>query len=251
MYKISLYDQNLGSACSGVYEMFVENLEDFEKYWKFVSEEQKQSYLKSKAGEIVTDYYTDDPELNIVQYDSNAKIVGIKEFEKENTFFELSNFFGCPSKYFAQKIKITLYHIRFDKHYYLLGGYQILGVCTKAFLFSGYEPVTVWGNPVLKQEVNPKITEFNKKVDKKRQQLDKEWDLMEEQGGEPDYDYKESLRYFNSENYMDFSGCNLETFCLILLKRYDKNEDFSLRNITEISDEMLEQLLFDIPGEGG
>lgn len=251
MYKILLYDQNCGGGNSGVYEMFVENLEDFERHWKFQGEEQEERYLKSKAGEFVTDYYCDHPDLNIVQCDTNAEILETKELEKENIFFELFNFFGCGSNYFAQKIKITLYHVRFGELYYLLGGYSLSGVCTEVFFSKGttYETVTVWGNPVLKQEISPEIVEYNKGVDKKRMQLEKEWDIIEEQGGEPDY--SKNPRYFQTENHMDFSGCNLETFCLITLNKYDNKDECSLESMSEITKELIEELLQDIPGEGG
>ena len=71
MYKITLYDKNCSPICDRTTFWFVEDLEQFEKNWlplqcKYnVSTIEK--YYRSKFGEVVTDYYSDNEELNIVQ----------------------------------------------------------------------------------------------------------------------------------------------------------------------------------------
>ncbi len=66
---------------------FTEDIDEFER--NYFSDEnvewgkleaQKQRYFRSKAGENVTDYYSDDPELNIFQYAEYGTI------EKRKTF---------------------------------------------------------------------------------------------------------------------------------------------------------------------
>lgn len=75
IYKITLFDANCPSCTSGTASFFTEDIDEFEH--NYFSDEnvesnqleaQKQRYFRSKAGEIVTDYYSDAPELNIFQY---------------------------------------------------------------------------------------------------------------------------------------------------------------------------------------
>lgn len=70
IYKITLFDANCPSCTSGTASFFTEDIDEFEH--NYFSDEnvesnqleaQKQRYFRSKAGEIVTDYYSDDPEL--------------------------------------------------------------------------------------------------------------------------------------------------------------------------------------------
>lgn len=72
IYKITLFDANCPSCTSGTASFFTEDIDEFEH--NFFSDEnvgsnqleaQKQRYFRSKAGKIVTDYYSDAPELNI------------------------------------------------------------------------------------------------------------------------------------------------------------------------------------------
>lgn len=251
MYKIMLWDRNNGGCCSGVYEMFANDIDDFEKQWVFNGDEDKERFLRSKAGEMVTDYYSDHPDLNIVQYDENATIIETKEFVKENIFFELVNFYGCSGQYFAQNMKITLHHMKFKDSYYLLGEYQLLGVCREGFGFDdvAYKTVSVWGNPVLKKEISPEIIAYNNKIDEKRKKIDRRYRAIDKLGREPKrikYPW-----YFESKNQMDFTGCNLETYCLISLREYDSANECDLSSMTEVPDKLIEQLLFDIIGEAG
>ena len=53
------------------------------------ADREQAEYLRSKGGEIVTDYYSDDPELNIVQEDKSAEILFEKEIVFRNKLFTL------------------------------------------------------------------------------------------------------------------------------------------------------------------
>ena len=76
MYKITLFDYNCPSCTSGVYEIYCDDIEEFEKEWtKLETDEFRiERFRKSKAGEMVTDYYSDALELNIVQKDETAEL---------------------------------------------------------------------------------------------------------------------------------------------------------------------------------
>lgn len=69
MYKISLYDYNCPSCTSGVAEFFADNINKFQEEWFKLEDDKdrKKRFLKSLNGEIITDYYSDSPELNIVR----------------------------------------------------------------------------------------------------------------------------------------------------------------------------------------
>lgn len=85
MFKITLYDFNCNPICDGVVSFFTERLEDFEEGWmnsEEVEEDRKERYLRSKAGENVTDYYSDSPEFNIVQEDTEVQVLWEKEVLK-------------------------------------------------------------------------------------------------------------------------------------------------------------------------
>ena len=79
MYKITLYDCNLPSCVSGVFSIYCDDIEKFEKDWiQLESDKERiERFRKSKQGEMVTDYYSDSPELNIVQRDATS-ITNIK-----------------------------------------------------------------------------------------------------------------------------------------------------------------------------
>ena len=71
MYKITLYDQNCCPIFDGTTFWFVEDLEEFEKKWIPLQSKGSvkvvERYYKSKFGEVVTDYHSNDESLNIVQ----------------------------------------------------------------------------------------------------------------------------------------------------------------------------------------
>ena len=55
MYKITLYDRNMPSCTSGVYEIYCDDIDEFEKEWTKLETDKLriERFRKSKAGEIV------------------------------------------------------------------------------------------------------------------------------------------------------------------------------------------------------
>ena len=160
MYKITLYDECCSPVCDGTAGFFTENLEEFERYWRpHADEEQFKRYERSKAGEIVTDYYGDDSELNIVQEDKNTEILFEKEISYKDKQFTLLNAYLWGTDVYAAETQIVFRGIKFKEQYFLIGRYKMNGVCQKKFLStsdSGYESITVWGNPVINCKVQEK-----------------------------------------------------------------------------------------------
>ena len=76
MYKVTLFDGNTAPYISNTFSVYCDDIDEFEKNWSEMEtdEMRKQRFRRSKQGEMVTDYYSDAPELNIVQKDENAKI---------------------------------------------------------------------------------------------------------------------------------------------------------------------------------
>ena len=71
MYKITLFDANCPSCTSGVIRYFTDNIQEFKDRWEQLEtdEKTKERFNKSLNGEVITDYYSNAPELNIVQKD--------------------------------------------------------------------------------------------------------------------------------------------------------------------------------------
>lgn len=229
MYKITLYDYNCSSACDGTTSFFVDQLEDFEKYWlnsNRVGEDTKKRYFRSKSGEIVSDYYSDNPEYNIVQCDENAVVLLEKEYQYNDTEFTLLNAYLWDSKIYAKTTQITLRYIKFNGYYYLIGRYKLSGACRKnLWVLEGedtWNSCAVYGNPV-------HITKY-KNV-------------------EPWID--EAGRYRYSYLKEAFKDDEIETYCWITVRRYNKEDDLDKRELDELSEDLLSVLMADIPGEGG
>ena len=87
MYQITLYDDCSNPIADGTVSYYVDSLEEFEEKWVPYAEknmkERLKRYYRSKAGEIVTDYYSDSEKLNIVQQDEHAEILEEKSFEEK------------------------------------------------------------------------------------------------------------------------------------------------------------------------
>ena len=69
MYKVTLFDGNTAPYISNTFSVYCDDIDEFEKNWSGMEtdEMRKQRFRRSKQGEMVTDYYSDAPELNIVQ----------------------------------------------------------------------------------------------------------------------------------------------------------------------------------------
>lgn len=155
MYKITLYDYCCSPICDGTVSYFVDSLDDFEKNWKPLvrSEDRIERYEKSKNGEIVTDYYSDDEELNIVQKDSDSKVLEEKEFEKNNFDIRLYNAYDCSADYYIFNLKYKLRKIVFKGKYYIIAKYKISGIAeynifTRGDVNKKFEDACFYGNPI-------------------------------------------------------------------------------------------------------
>lgn len=226
MYKITLYDENCSPICDGVTYFFTEDLDDFEKNWRpRVREEKWERYERSKAGEIVTDYYGNDPAQNIVQEDKCAELLFEKEVVFHNKLFILLNAYGWESEVYAAETSIVFRGIKFNGDCFLIGKYKMAGVCERD-MFSedeeAFASVGIWGNPV----INCRLQE------KEMVQFTKEGRVR--------------ITYTKA----DFKDDSLETYCWVTIGKYSE-EELTSGTINLESDEMMVYLFRDIPGEAG
>ena len=159
MYKITLYDFCCCPICDGTVSYFVDDLDDFEKNWKEQlkgdEKERVKRFERSKNGEIVTDYYSDSEELNIVQRDENSKIIEETEYEKNDFDIELFNAYNWSGEYYIFNLKYKLRKILFKGKYYIIAKYKITGISEYRWLLpkdddDKFEDVSFYGNPVCK-----------------------------------------------------------------------------------------------------
>lgn len=163
MYQIQLYDYNCSPIIDGVIRFFVDDLESFEKNWiphikNKRDEDRVTRYMKSKEGEIVTDYYSDDPRLNIVQK-KHVEIISEKSYTETDVTKSVNNAYGFPCTYHMDSIT---YHIRYirnvsDGEFLKLCRYEIKGICSDDDLWGTgmdgkicrprYKDASVYGNP--------------------------------------------------------------------------------------------------------
>ena len=156
MYKITLYDENTCPICDGVVTFFSDDIDEFEKRWvatNRVDNVTLERFLRSKNGESVTDYYSDNPELNIVQKD-HEDILFEKYIVKEDVTFFATNAYDCQQKYHVQKWECHFLWIRFQNKYYRIVQYVANGVCMYNSFLERLDSVTCYGNPVLENVVH-------------------------------------------------------------------------------------------------
>lgn len=134
MYQIQLYNRNCSPICDGTIRFFTDDIESFEKNWiplmEGKNDEKVKRYMKSKAGEIVTDYWSNNPELNIVQ-EKNVDLIAERSYTETDVTKTIFNIYGFPSIYHMDRIT---YHIRYirnisDDELLKLCCYEIKGIC--------------------------------------------------------------------------------------------------------------------------
>lgn len=134
MYHIQLYDYNCSPICDGVIRFFTDDLASFERNWiplmKGEDDARVKRYVRSKAGEMVTDYYSDDPKLNIVQ-EKDVDIIAERTYTETDVTKIIYNVYRLSSTYHMDRIT---YHIRFirnvsDDELLKLCCYEIKGIC--------------------------------------------------------------------------------------------------------------------------
>ena len=219
MYKITLYDYNCSPICDGVVCFFADDIEDFQEKWLAsgdVDSDRKERFLRSKAGEIVTDYYSDAPELNIVQHDKET-VFGEKKFTLENVTFEAFNIYDYPTKFHIDKWDIHFKWIRFSNEYFRIASYKAMGVCRYVDFFNRWEDVMCYGNPVLENTVGYRPEDKNERPE------------------------------FNS-----FAENSIETICFLTNYVFENEQELQ-DNIShfEITDKMMDWLFSDVVGEAG
>lgn len=121
LYLIQLFDYNCSSCTSGVTKVFVEDIEEFAKRYQSLEKDvsRVERFLKSKAGEIVTDYYSDDPSLNIVQK-VRVDDLGHTQSWKRDTEISVENGYGWLSEYIFGFLTLEICWIRLQGKYYKL-----------------------------------------------------------------------------------------------------------------------------------
>lgn len=218
MYRITLYDECCFPICDGTASFFVESLELFEEHrlarMQERHPEQAERYLRSKAGEIVTDYYSDDPELNIVQRDDRAEILEEQTFEEKALDITLYNIYDWGSRYYFDRLSYTLRRIRFKGKDYTVASYEIEGGCTEVtFLGKGWDKLRLYGNKIADMIYDPDRRE-------------RTWDKNE--------------KPFERE---EFSRDRLTCFMWVMMP--------DMAALRRLDEEELGLMLRDIPGEGG
>lgn len=230
MYKITLYDQCCSPICDGTTFWFVEDLEEFEKRWIplaiKMNTSQVERYYRSKFGEIITDYYSDDESLNIVQKD-DSEVLEEKVFEYLDREVELINTYEWTSKILFDKLKIMLRVLKYNEKIYLVGQYEGCG-CRRVELNYNrwydievkYKQMNFWGNP---------IAEYRMRYIN--------WEDLNKSDAYKDF-------YTNDKDF--YKNERVKSFVWIPIKEVD-----SSYKIKELSGYELSLLLRDIIGEAG
>lgn len=132
LYQVQLYDYNCSPIVDGTIRFFVDDLETFEKNWTALTTDKKQidRFIRSKTGEVVTDYYSDDPSLNIVQ-EKNVEVLNTKVYEETDVITDVMNAYGWPSTYHMDSIIYYILYIRNveDDELLKICRYKIKGLC--------------------------------------------------------------------------------------------------------------------------
>lgn len=219
MYKVTLFDMNCPSCCSGTAEFYCDNIDEFERKWlaQKPDELRIEKFRRSKNGECVIDYYSDDPELDIVQYDGEAKVYREFLYCENDAEVTIHNGYYCEAVYYADKLEIKIRAVKFKGEYMLQAKYASEGMCMKNWLGERkYSDVNCWGNPVLEHSKS-----FHE----------------------------------HSDDRADYKDDRIESFVYFALKKFETKEEldaeYELIKREGLTDEDLDFLMTDIPGEAG
>lgn len=230
MYKITLYDQNCSPICDGTVFWFVEDLGEFEKNWLPLQSRHDVStierYYRSKFGEIVTDYYSDDPALNIVQQ-AGSEILQKKIYKYTNRIVELYNVYGYRTRIEFDSLLFTLLVLKYDTEYYLAGQYKGNGCRRISPIWNRwykketkYSQMNFFGNPV----ANYRCREIS-------------WD---------DWGSDDAYKDFYTDDKAFYQHEEIETFVWIPIKKVA--EDYKIHALTKNE---IAGFMRDIIGEAG
>lgn len=150
LYAIRLFDYNCGSCCSGVTRVFTEDIEDFAGHYLALEKDEarKARFLRSKAGEVVTDYYTDSPDFNIVQ-SVEAVDCGSAVMCRTDQTFAITNGYGVPTKYYFEAVCFEIRWVQSNGVYYKLVRPTCFGCCKESMFLQEehLRKVDIYGNP--------------------------------------------------------------------------------------------------------
>ncbi len=219
MYLIQLFDENCASCTSGVTRVFVDDIEDFAKKYLSVETDNKERvdrFLRSKAGEIVTDYYSDSPKLNIVS-EVNTRDISTKRCYSTDKTIVLINSYFCESIYYFKELIFEIRYVEYEDKFYKLIRSTAFSCCHR--------------NPFDDEKPWQKIYINGNKF----------W-LYKEENETP----------YSSKSTDDFRGVSLETFVWHMADVFDKEEDLKAdMETTWPTDRQIERALKDLPGDAG
>ena len=230
MYKIIVYDEKCSPIFEGAAVWYVEDLTEFEEKWVPLQAKKDikkvERYYRSKFGEIVTDFQSDDESLNIVQ-SVDCKVLQEKVFDYTDREVTLSNAYRWESKFLFDKLKIVLRKLKCDDTYYLVGQYFGHGCRCVELNYNRwydtevqYSQMKFWGNPVAEYTAR-----------------DVNWDDREKSDRDKDF-------YTNDKDF--YKDEKVETFVWIPIK-----EVSAQYKIKELNADELAILMMDIVGEAG
>ena len=179
-------------------------------------EMRKQRFRRSKQGEMVTDYHSDAPELNIVQKDENAKTLIERTIIIRNQEVRLTNEYQHTASLFFEKGEFHIRYMKMWDQYISLVRYKLTGASRENIYIEGRQRVLCFGNPVLKVH---------------------------------------NVFKGYSDNISDFSRNTVESIAYYLFEVFETEEEMKKRAMSPeqgyFSEEDLDMLLSDIPGESG
>ncbi len=150
LYLIQLFDYNCGSCSSGVTEVFTDDIEDFSGHYLELEKDsvRKDRFLRSRSGEIVTDYYSDSPELNIVQL-VDVTDCGCAVKCRTDQTFAIANGYGVPTNYFFEAVCFEIRWIYFRNMFYKLVRPCGFGCCKESMFIreESLRKIDIYGNP--------------------------------------------------------------------------------------------------------
>ena len=188
-------------------------------YYSLKDEDRVERFLRSKSGEVITDYYSNDPSLNIVQR-VDADDLGYVLSWKRDITISVENGFGCPSDYFFGLLVYEIRWIRFQSKFYKLVKPHGKD-CTVKNPFDERNPwrrIMVYGNPFW-------ITQEKEKMPN------------------------------SSDNVEAYKGTSIESYVWQVAAVFDTeeamNEDRKLFSEWTLSEEQIARVVADIPGDAG
>lgn len=220
LYLIQLFDYNLPSFVSGVTNVFVEDIEQFANYYQSIETDKArvERFLRSKSGEIVTDYYSDDSSLNIVQQ-VDVQELGCMMIWRQNQSICVENGFGWKSDYWFKMLAMEIRWIKCKDEYYKLVKPVGRDCCYKTDFSAAYSKpwrkVAIMGNPF--------------------------W-IYKEKSGIP----------CSSDSLDDYQGISLESYVWQVADVFEIDEEVKADMKTGwLSEEQMFRVFADIPGDAG